>query len=245
SAVRTRACGSAVEGRMVQSKTAPSVTDETRIRGRTRCERPRQCIPLGSRRSSILRAVTPLHIAVFVYAIASRLAYVLFVGTVLRRQERSGEYTRMFGRAEAFRRFRRTAAIIMNHDAFAFVLLCVATRGTWAVPVTPAVSIAVGATLAIIGLGTKLWAARTLGSDAYYWHNFFDPDEPTGAVAPGPYRYISSPMYTIGYLQTYGLALITRSFPGLVASAFAQAAILVFHAVVEKPHFQRLHRQER
>jgi hypothetical protein len=49
-------------------------------------------------------------------------------------------------------------------------------------------------------------------------------------------------MYTIGYLHTYGLALMLRSFPGLIASAFAQLAILTFYRIVEKPHFERLHR---
>jgi protein-S-isoprenylcysteine O-methyltransferase Ste14 len=186
--------------------------------------------------------VTAAHVAVLVYFILSRLAYVLFVGISLRREERSGVYTREFGRAEAFRRFRRTAAVIMNHDGFAFVVVCVVTRGTWALPISTAVSVAVGAILVIIGVGTKLWAARTLGGNAYYWHNFFDPDDAIGPVSAGPYRFISSPMYTIGYLQTYGLALITRSLPGLIASVFAQTAILVFHAVVEKPHFERLHR---
>ena len=182
------------------------------------------------------------HLAVFIYAVLSRLAYVLFVGISLRREERTGVYTRTYGRAEGFRRFRRIAAIVMNHDAFAFVLLCVVTRNTWHLPVATSITIEIGVVLALIGLSTKLWAARTLGSDAYYWHNFFDPHEAIGPVSTGPYRFIRSPMYTVGYLQTYGLALITRSLPGLIASAFAQIAILVFHAAVEKPHFERLHR---
>ena len=102
--------------------------------------------------------------------------------------------------------------------------------------------LSVGAALVIIGLGTKLWAARTLGSDAYYWHNFFDPDAAIGPVSTGPYRFLSSPMYTIGYLHTYGLALMLRSLPGFIAALFLQAAILAFHYLIEKPHFERLHR---
>ena len=186
--------------------------------------------------------MTSGQVAVFVYAILSRLAYVLYVGVTLWREDHAGVATRRFGPAEAFRRFKRTASIVMNHDAFALVVLCVATRGTWILPLSPAASLAIGATLTFIGLGTKLWAARTLGGNAYYWHNFFDPDEAVGPVATGPYRFISSPMYTVGYLQTYGFALIMRSWPGLIASAFAQAAILTFHLLIEKPHFERLHR---
>jgi hypothetical protein len=49
-------------------------------------------------------------------------------------------------------------------------------------------------------------------------------------------------MYTIGYLQTYGLALMMRSLPGVMAAVFAQAAILAFYFIVEKPHFEKLHR---
>jgi hypothetical protein len=46
----------------------------------------------------------------------------------------------------------------------------------------------------------------------------------------------------VGYLQTYGLALVLRSWPGLIAAAFAQAAILAMYFTVERPHFTRLHR---
>lgn len=170
----------------------------------------------------------------FVYAILSRLAYVLFVGWTLRREEGAG--------ADAFRRFRRRAALVMNHDGFAFIVLCVMTRDTWTMPFAPALTLAAGAVLGLIGVGIKVWAARTLGADAYYWRNFFEPDAAIGPVASGPYRFVSNPMYTIGYLQTYGLALMLRSFPGIIAAGFSQAAILVFYVIVERPHFRRLHR---
>ena len=168
-----------------------------------------------------------------VYAMLSRLAYVLFVGWALRRGEGAGP--------DAFRRFRRRAAWVMNHDGFAFILLCVVTRNTWAVPFSTAVAIAAGAALTLVGVGTKVWAARTLGADAYYWRNFFEPGVSTAPASSGPYRFASNPMYTIGYLQTFGLALMLRSFPGIIAAGFSQAAILAFYFVVERPHFRRLH----
>lgn len=175
----------------------------------------------------------------FGYAILSRLAYVLFVGIALRRQDRNS------GSADptkAFQRFRRQAAFVMNHDAVAFIVLCVLTRNTMALPFSSTLSVIAGAALVAVGLGTKLWAARTLGGNAYYWHNFFFPGDSQGPVTSGPYRYFSNPMYTIGYLQTYGLALMLRSLPGLMAAVFSQAAILGFYLLVEKPHFERLHR---
>jgi protein-S-isoprenylcysteine O-methyltransferase Ste14 len=179
--------------------------------------------------------VTPIQAGIFTYAILSRVAYVVFVGWALRREER-------FGPVLEFSIFRKRASLVMYNDALAFILLCVATRTTWMLPIRPGASLAVGAALVIAGLGTKLWAARTLGSGAYYWLNFFAPEAAGKPVTTGPYRFVSNPMYTIGYLQTYGLALITRSLPGLIAAVFSQAAILIFYFVVEKPHFTRLHR---
>jgi protein-S-isoprenylcysteine O-methyltransferase Ste14 len=184
---------------------------------------------------------SPTFLLVFAYATLSRLAYVLFVGWTLRREDRERSYATRFGPVEGFRRFRRRAAWFMYHDGFAFILLCVVTRSTWTMPFSSAVTFTVGAALALIGVGTKLWAARTLGADAYYWRNFFEPDAATRPASSGPYRFVSNPMYTIGYLQTYGLALILQSFPGIIAAGFSQAAILAFYFIVERPHFRRLH----
>ena len=179
---------------------------------------------------------------VFAYAILSRMAYVLFVGWTLRREEREQFYATRYGPVDAFRVFRRRAAWAMNHDGFAFIVLCVVTRNSWSLPFSTLATFAVGAVLVFLGAGTKIWAARTLGSDAYHWHNFFDPEEAVGPVSSGPYRFIKSPMYTIGYLHTYGLAVMLRSFPGIIAAVFSQAAILAFFFIVERPHFHRLHR---
>ncbi len=173
------------------------------------------------------------------YHLASRLGYVLFIGIALARQERTGCFTRRYGADEGFRRFRRTAATLMSNDAVSFVLLCLASRNTLSVDLPSGLTIAAGALLMLVGVLTKLWAWATLGNGAYYWRNFFTPHGPAAPSASGPYRFLKNPMYTVGYLQTYGLALVTGSLPGLVAALFDQAAILAFYRWVEKPHFQR------
>jgi protein-S-isoprenylcysteine O-methyltransferase Ste14 len=175
-----------------------------------------------------------------VYCIASRLAYVLFAGIALRRQERHAAYTRVWGVEGGFRRFRRAVSVLMVNDVVAFGLLCVLTPGTLDVGVPRPALIALGVVLVIVGTSVKVWAANTLGGDAYYWHNFFAPPKAPHVVLAGPYRFLSNPMYTVGYLQAYGLALITGSMAGLWAAAFLHLAILVFYFAVERPHFLRL-----
>ena len=186
--------------------------------------------------------MTAVQSAAFAAAIVSRLVYAGFVTIALRRQERDAVFTRVAGAQAGFQRFRRWAAVLMNTDAACFILLCILTPRTFQSPVPVPLTIAVGVALIALGLGVKLWAARTLGPNAYYWVNFFDPSQTQGPVARGPYRYVANPMYTIGYLQTYGLALVFRSWPGLLAAAVAQTAILIMYFTVERPHFNRLHR---
>jgi protein-S-isoprenylcysteine O-methyltransferase Ste14 len=171
----------------------------------------------------------------FWYHLASRLAYVSYAGVALARQRRAAAFTRRWGVEGGFRRFRRIAATLMNNDGVSFAVLCVATRSTLHAFGTPGWTVAVGTLLLAIGVATKLWAAATLGGRAYYWYDFFS-GVPSEVSTRGPYRYLRNPMYTVGYLQTYGLALIMDSLPGLIASALDQTAILLFHRLVERPH---------
>ncbi len=172
------------------------------------------------------------------YHLASRLAYVLYVGLTLHRQDRTAYLTRRHGAEEGFRRFRRVAAFVMANDAVSFGLLCLVSANTLTVALSRGLEITVGAVLALVGVATKIWAAATLG-DGYYWRNFFTPTDRVVPKAAGPYRWLKNPMYTVGYLPVYGLALATASAFGLVAALFDQCAILLFYHLVEKPHFER------
>ncbi len=173
------------------------------------------------------------------YHLASRLAYVLYIGIALGRQDQTGLFTRRYGTEGGFRRFRRVAATVMHNDAVSFILLCVATRNTLVLDLPRSLVVGLGVLLVLVGLATKLWAATTLRGGAYYWRNFFVREDPVVVAASGPYRWLRNPMYTVGYLQTYGFALATGSLFGLLAALFDQAAILLFYRWVEKPHFER------
>jgi protein-S-isoprenylcysteine O-methyltransferase Ste14 len=173
------------------------------------------------------------------YHFAARLAYVLYIGLALRREERTRYLAERYGPEGAFRRFRRMAAILMYNDATSFVVLCLASWGTLTVGLPRVPVLIVGAVLVIVGSSIKLWAAATLGAGPYYWRTFFVLDGWKGPSTAGPYRYLRNPMYTVGYLQTYGFALVTRSWPGLAAALIDHIAILLFYQLVEKPHFER------
>jgi protein-S-isoprenylcysteine O-methyltransferase Ste14 len=163
---------------------------------------------------------------------------VLYIGLALRHAD-AAPATRDAA-PTAYARFRRRAAVLMYHDGVAFVVVCLFTRGTLDLPL-PLVWRLAGGALVTLGVAVKMWAAATLGADGYYWRNFFEPESRPAPRIAGPYRWLRNPMYTVGYLQTYGLALLVASAPGLAAAAFSQGAILAFYRLVERPHYQRLY----
>ena len=173
------------------------------------------------------------------YSVVSRLAYALYIGLALRRAD-AEPVSRGGDAGAAYARFRRRAAILMYHDGVAFVVVCLLTRATLDLPLSLAWRLA-GAGLVVLGVAVKLWAAATLGADGYYWRDFFEPETRPAPTRAGPYRWLKNPMYTVGDVQTYGLALLVGSLPGLVAAVFSQGAIVAFYRLVERPHYQRLY----
>jgi protein-S-isoprenylcysteine O-methyltransferase Ste14 len=177
-----------------------------------------------------------------VYHLTSRLAYVVWVGWALRRERRINHYAHTYGAEAGFRRFRRVAATLMNNDGVSFVVLCLLTRGTLPIAAPWWLLVGIGAALAAVGIGVKLWARAATGSNRYYWHDFFSGPAAPLEPAAGPYRYLKNPMYTVGNLHLWGLALGVASLPGLGAALFDHVAILVFNHVVERPHVKRHYR---
>lgn len=169
---------------------------------------------------------------------ASRLAYVGFVAASLRRQAREGPRAEPAADA-AWRRFKDRASLLMDNDAAAFgaasIATCAAIPGIapdWAF-------VLAGAALCAVGLGTKVWASRSLPEGAYHWRNFFVAGAAQEFSRRGPYRWLRDPMYTVGYAHAYGFAIAFRSSTGLVCAACAQAAMLLLNHVVERPDLER------
>jgi protein-S-isoprenylcysteine O-methyltransferase Ste14 len=174
--------------------------------------------------------------------LGARMGYVGFVATTLRELDRTVGHEKARA-GEPFRRFRSQAARLMEFDAVSFVALTWMTRRTFGSDLPEGPLVGGGAILIAIGVGVKVWAARTIGDAGYFWRDFFAPPKRRSPSRSGPYRYFDDPMYTAGYLHAYGFAIAVASLPGLVAAAIDQALILVMNAYVEKPHFLRIYRK--
>jgi len=97
-----------------------------------------------------------------------------------------------------------------------------------------------GCLLFVIGVATKLAASWTAGLDIYYYKDMFHGyDLGTGFVASGIYKYLNSPMYGLGNVQMYGLALIGNDWLALAVSLFFHVSIFTFNYGLEQPFVRR------
>jgi protein-S-isoprenylcysteine O-methyltransferase Ste14 len=180
----------------------------------------------------VLLAGSPLLAAL--WCVACRCAYVGFVGLALRAHTRA---PRPAGEPDVlWRRFKARASPLMLGDSVALVVLCLVTRGSLSLPGPTWPAWIAGGLLVVLGVGVKAWASASLPEGTFYWRDFFVPVEQRELSKRGPYRWLSNPMYGLGYAHAYGFALLVGSLPGLFAAAFAQAAILGLAVLVERPH---------
>jgi protein-S-isoprenylcysteine O-methyltransferase Ste14 len=95
----------------------------------------------------------------------------------------------------------------------------------------PEYAVAIGAVIAVVGLGIRGWALRTLGK-------FFTMPITIAAdhrlVQNGPYRWIRHPAYTGGFLTMVGLAVALGSWLGVVVTLLAGVSVYVYRIRIEE-----------
>ena len=87
----------------------------------------------------------------------------------------------------------------------------------------------IGITVMVFGFVIKLWGYTLIGIELHYYKDMFlDRKADVGFVKQGIFLYTDNPIYGLGNLQLYGLAITNRSLLGLVAGILSQLAIFVF-----------------
>lgn len=169
--------------------------------------------------------------------LTSRLVYFGFVSTALQ----SKFFLTQYGPQLGFQKFKTIAQVIMNNDAFTFILLCFMSKDSFGYLTdfhNSSVKL-LGLLMIAVGGSIKIWAANLL-KDGYYWSDFFYPALESSTCKQGPYRFMANPMYTIGYLPAYGLAVFFCSPLGMIAAFVDQFLILYFNQTTEVPHYRNI-----
>lgn len=95
----------------------------------------------------------------------------------------------------------------------------------------------------VSGFTVKIWAAKAVTIEIYYWKDMFLGKEITDFVLTGPYKYFKNPMYGIGQLPAYATAIWYGSEYGLIAAFSNQVLIFSFYYLVEKKFIKRVYQK--
>ena len=178
-----------------------------------------------------------------IFFVGSTFAYIGFLYLVLPEKGLRLLMIDRFGEENAFLIYEGILAFLFFINGTSIGYVSAAYRNT--LPFT--INFEIVATIAFLfflaGWIIKLWAAKVVGIEIYYWKDMFFGRKISQFVVEGPYKFINNPMYGLGQLQAYATALWYLSLPGLIAAFINQLAVFSFYHFQEKKFIKRIYLQ--
>ncbi|KAJ1345133.1 hypothetical protein BSLG_000648 [Batrachochytrium salamandrivorans] len=191
--------------------------------------------------SSMQLSSYPRHVFLWLF-LFWRLVYCCGLGALLNAQSSSG-FVSMPTEFNAWLLFQEICNFIISNDCVAYILFALAyyQAPAWAnLTLRDAALFGGGSLLLLFNLWLKLHAYVVLKDYSWYWGDFFFFMEDIETVELG-FETLPYPMYSIGYIGYYGVALITHSYTVLFVSLAAHISQLLFVYFVERPHSAKIY----
>lgn len=94
----------------------------------------------------------------------------------------------------------------------------------------------------VFGFVVKILSAKVASIDIYYWKDMFVGRKIRNFVITGPYKYFDNPMYGVGQLQSYAIAIWYGSIIGLFVYLLNQCLIFSFFFLKEKKFIKKVYK---
>src|SRR6187402_726503 len=150
------------------------------------------------------------------YAIAyfsfSTIVYLGFIFMILPEHGLRLKMIDKFGEENAYLYYEGFLAFAFFHNGASLTFISQSSIGSGFLENTPQlIVLAIVVILFVVGLVVKIWSAYVVGIPIYYWKDMFLGRKVSDFVVTGPYKYFSNPMYGIGQLQVYAMAIYYNS----------------------------------
>lgn len=183
-------------------------------------------------------------VAVWFYVL-STAAYIGFLYMVLPENGlRHWIVRRWGGEQQGYLVYEAVLGFLFFVNGAAIGYMSVAFAGSLPLFIEEAILRPVAAFLFVIGWVVKIWATNVAGIDIYYWKDMFLGRKISRFVADGPYRFIHNPMYGVGQLQSYAVALWYQSWPGLLAALAYQLLVFSFYYLEERKFIANVYQKK-
>ena len=201
----------------------------------------RSVFMLGSILLTVFVLTEYLHVNYAIaYFVGSTLVYLGFIFLVLPERGLRLKLIEKLGEEKAYLYYEGFLAFAFFHNGASLTFISQSSVGSGFLENIPAVIVmGLVAILFAVGLVVKIWSAYVVGIPIYYWKDMFLGRKVSDFVVTGPYKYLSNPMYGIGQIQVYAIAIYYNSIYGLIFGAINQALVFLFYFAAEKPFIYR------
>jgi protein-S-isoprenylcysteine O-methyltransferase Ste14 len=183
------------------------------------------------------------HKLAVIYFLISETIYIGFITLVLSKNGLRHWFARKWGSEHrGYLAYEAALGFIFFHNASSIGYIVSSTQGNYANIFHEKLLRIILAIMFVFGFLVKIWSARVVSIDIYYWKDMFLGRKICNFVETGPYKYFNNPMYGAGQIQGYALAVWYGSMPGLIAVSLNQLLIFSFYFAVEKKFIERVYK---
>ena len=177
-----------------------------------------------------------------VYFIISEILYLGFIFLVLSENGyRQWFIKRWKNEEEGYLAFEAVLGFMFFHNGASLGFVASSSPGSLFGFIDKDFLFIIAGLMTLTGFIIKVWAAKVVSIDIYYWKDMFLGKKITEFVETGPYKFLNNPMYGIGQLQAYAFAIWHGSATGLIAAFINQILIFTFYYSVEKKFIRRVY----
>ncbi len=178
------------------------------------------------------------------YFILSEVFYLSFITIVLSKNGLRHWFIRRWGNEnEGYLAFEAILGFLFFHNGISIGYISSSSPDSLFHFINKDFLFIIVAILVISGFTIKIWAAKVVTIEIYYWKDMFLGRKISDFVVTGPYKYFGNPMYGIGQLQAYATAIWYGSKYGLIAVFLNQFLIFSFYFLVEKKFIKRIYQK--
>ena len=180
-----------------------------------------------------------------IYFLIAEILYLGFISSVLPENGLRHWFIRKWGdEKKGYRAYETILGFLFFHNGASIGYIASSSQGTLFNIDDKGIFFLVLPFLIAFGFGIKIWAAKVVSVDIYYWKDMFLGRKICDFVVTGPYKYFSNPMYGIGQLPAYATAIWYGSINGLIAAFVNQLLIFTFYFLAEKKFIKRVYLTE-
>lgn len=176
-----------------------------------------------------------------IYFLAFEVFYVGFITLALTKKGLRLWFIKTWGEEQGYLAFEAILGFLFFHNGVSIGYIASSTPGNLFHFIPENLLLILVAIMFVFGFLIKILAAKAVNIEIYYWKDMFLGRKISDFVVSGPYKYFKNPMYGLGQLQAYAMAIWYGSTYGLAAAFLNQALIFTFYYLVETEFIKRVY----